>query len=88
VCGAATAVGTRIQTSRQDPRPTDDKAGDDTAEKTKPSALRSSVSLDKRRPHKGSAWFANSGRDTSHQLRCRDDGNTLVRLQGKEVAIP
>src|SRR5262245_46594823 len=47
VCGAATSVGTRIQQARQDTSPTDDNAGDDTAEKTQQSALRRRVSLDK-----------------------------------------
>jgi hypothetical protein len=47
-------VGTWTRTSRQDTRPTADNAGVDTAEKNPNiSALRSRLSLDNRRPHKG-----------------------------------
>jgi hypothetical protein len=52
VCGAATVVGTRIRKSTQDTGPTADDAGIDPAEKLRKSALRSRVSLDKKRPSK------------------------------------
>jgi hypothetical protein len=55
VCGAATFGCARARKARKDTSPTAHLAGVDTAEKTKKSALRSRVSLDKKRPHKGSA---------------------------------
>jgi hypothetical protein len=70
VCGAATLGCTRRRKSRQDTRPTDDCAGMHTAEKTKQTALRGSLSLDKRRPHKCSAWDEIGQGLTIFLLRC------------------
>src|SRR5262245_12027407 len=55
VFGAATAVGTRIQKSSQDTTPSADNARNPKAEKNEKTALRGSLSLDKRGPHTCSA---------------------------------
>src|SRR5215510_2453926 len=51
VFGAATAVGTRIQKSSQDTTPSADNTRNPKAEKNEKTALRGSLSLDKRGPH-------------------------------------
>src|SRR5262245_28253600 len=85
VCGAATSVGTPRRKLSHDTRPTADAAGIDTAEKMRKSALRSSVSLDKKRPHKCSAPRprADSGPHSAlNDIRCY---NALP--EGKHLGI-